>query len=156
MGREHFTVEDSVRELTVPVVDEFGLELVEIQFRREGRGWVLRLIIDCEGGISIDQCAAVSREVGRILEVEEVIDHAYSLEVSSPGLDRPLKRRQDFERFVGRLARVKTSEPVEGLNLLVGRLAGMGSADTVLIEIEKEVVGIPFELIRKARLEVDF
>ncbi len=152
---EHYTVVDSVLELATPVAEELGLELVEVQFRREGRGWVLRLIIDSEAGIGIDQCAAVNREVGRILEVEDFIDHAYNLEVSSPGLDRPLKKREDFERFAGRLAKLTTHEPVDGQHVFVGKIEGMAN-DAVMLKMGKEVKAVPYSLISKARLEVEF
>ena len=85
-----------------PLLADMGMELVEVQFRREGHGWVLRLFIDKEGGVAIDDCAKVSRRNQRLSEVEDLITHAYHLEVSSPGLERPLKKREDFVRFADR------------------------------------------------------
>lgn len=134
-----------------PLLVDMGMELVEIQFRREGHGWVLRLFIDKDGGITIDDCAAVSREVAAYLAVEDLIDHAYHLEVSSPGLERPLRRREDFTRFAKRLARIKLREPINGQLVLIGTLLGL-EGETVLLESDKETIRIDLENITKARL----
>jgi len=134
-----------------PLLADMGMELVEIQFRREGHGWVLRLFIDKEGGVAIDDCAAVSREIGAYLEVEDLIDHAYHLEVSSPGLERPLKKREDFVRFIGKLARIKLKEPVAGQRVLIGTLQGM-EGEAVVLALDGETVRVDMENISKARL----
>jgi len=134
-----------------PLLTDMEMELVEIQFRREGHGWVLRLFIDREGGVSLDHCAAVSREISAYLEVEDLIDHAYHLEVSSPGLERPLKKRDDFIRFAGKLARIKLREPVAGQRVLVGVLRGM-EGNSVVLALDKETVQVDMENISKARL----
>ena len=101
---------DKVSDLVEPILNEFGMELVDLEYRREGRDWFLRLFIDKPGGVTLDDCADVSREVDALLEVEELITHAYRLEVSSPGLDRPLKRLADFERFAGQPVKLKSFE----------------------------------------------
>lgn len=134
-----------------PLLADMGMELVEIQFRREGHGWVLRLFIDKEGGITIDDCAAVSREISAYLEVEDLIDHAYHLEVSSPGLERPLRKREDFIRFAERLVRIKLREPINGQRVLIGTLLGF-EGEMVLLEMDNETVRIDMENIAKARL----
>ncbi len=134
-----------------PLLADMGMELVEIQFRREGHGWVLRLFIDKEEGLTIDDCAAVSREISAYLEVEDLINHAYHLEVSSPGLERPLRKREDFSRFAERLARIKLREPINGQRVLIGTLLGL-EGETVLVEMDKETVRIDLENIAKARL----
>jgi ribosome maturation factor RimP len=136
-----------------PLLLDMGMELVEVQFRREGHGWVLRFFIDKEGGVTIDDCAAVSREVSAYLEVEDLISHAYHLEVSSPGLERPLKKKADFIRFAGRLARIKLRDPLEGQKVLVGTLLGL-EGDTVVLALEMETVRIDLENISKARLSL--
>ncbi len=128
-----------------------AMELVEIQFRREGHGWVLRLFIDKEGGVAIDDCVAVSREISAYLEVEDLIDHAYHLEVSSPGLERPLKKRDDFIRFAGKLVRIKLREPAAGQRVLIGTLQGM-EGDSVVLALDGETVRVDMENISKARL----
>jgi ribosome maturation factor RimP len=134
-----------------PLLVDLGMELVEVQFRREGHGWVLRLFIDKEGGIAIDDCAKVSREISTYLEVEDLIPHAYHLEVSSPGLERPLRKREDFVRYADRLARIKLREPIGEQKVLVGTLLGL-EGDAVLLALDKETVRIDLENISKARL----
>jgi hypothetical protein len=94
------------------------MELVDIEYRREPVGWVLRLTIDKGGGVTLDDCTRVSQEIGRSLDVEDVIPNPYHLEVSSPGLDRPLKNERDFIRFSDRRIRVKTMDPMENKRLL--------------------------------------
>ncbi|MCI5138211.1 MAG: ribosome maturation factor RimP, partial [Candidatus Electrothrix sp. AR1] len=101
-----------------------GLELVDVQFRQES-GWVLRLFIDRAGGVNVDDCASVSRQVATYLEVEDIIQRAYTLEVSSPGAERPLKRLEDFIRFSGKKIRVKLSDPVDDQRVFCGILTGV-------------------------------
>ncbi len=146
---------DRVTLLVQPILEECGVELFEIQFRQEGHGWVLRLIIDSETGISLDHCTEVSREAGNLLEIEEVITHPYHLEVSSPGIDRPLRNEADFTRFAGRLAKIKVAEPVDGHHVFVGRIGSMDKGVVELI-VEKESIRIPLDRITKARLEIEF
>lgn len=135
-----------------PLLAEMGMELVDAQFRREGNGWVLRFFIDKEGGITIDDCAKVSREVSAYLEVEDLIAHAYNLEVSSPGLERPLKKKEDFIRFAHRKVRIKVREPIMGeQKLLIGMLEGV-EGNAVVVALENEKVSIDMDNISKARL----
>lgn len=143
---------EKIEEFASSLLPSMGLELVEVQFRREGHGWVLRLFIDCETGITVDHCADVSRELSDFLDVEDFIEHQYHLEVSSPGLERPLKSVADYERFSGRKAKFKLREPVENEKVYVGRILRV-LGEGVELELEKErTVILPFELIRKARL----
>ncbi len=109
------SVADSARRLLEPVLVRDGFELVEVEWAREGGPWVLRLFVDRPGGVTIDDCQAVSRTVEPILDAEDFIEVAYHLEVSSPGVDRPLRKPQDFERFTGQRAHVKTYGPIESL-----------------------------------------
>ncbi|WP_245803886.1 ribosome maturation factor RimP [Geothermobacter hydrogeniphilus] len=104
---------ERVAELVAPIIEEFGLELVDVEYKRERSDWFLRLFIDKPGGVTLDDCADLSREVDPLLEVEGLIPHAYRLEVSSPGLDRPLKKAADFVRFVGERVRVKSRDPLD-------------------------------------------
>ena len=126
-------------ELAVPVVDGFGCELVELQFRREASGWVLRLIIDNVNGIGIDECSRISREFAHLLEVEDLIEQSYSLEVSSPGLDRPLKREKDFLRCKGKKAKVVVREPIDGQNQCIGLIEEV-TQESVTLRTEYGVV----------------
>jgi ribosome maturation factor RimP len=155
---------DKVHRLLVPVLQSMAVELVDLEFKREGRDWFLRLFIDKEGGVTLDDCAEVSREVDALLEVEDVIDAAYRLEVSSPGLDRPLKKPADFERFKGRLVKVKTFEKVDpderghSRKTFTGELLGLEAGRVRIRQLDTKggVVEIPLEGIAKANLELDF
>src|SRR3972149_11734692 len=115
---------ERVRSLILPVVESQGMELVDVVFRREARGWVLRLLLDKPGGVTLEDCSEVSEQLSDLLDVEGVIDHPYTLEVSSPGLDRVLKTVQDFMRFTGRLARIQTGAPIGGQRRVSGRVGG--------------------------------
>ncbi len=140
-----------VEAFAVPLLDDLGLELVDVEYRREGHGWVLRLFIDRPGGVTLDDCAEVSREVSRYLEVEDPIDHAYHLEVSSPGLERPLKKEKDFLRFTGRRARIKMREKIDGQRVFTGILAGLADG-AVGLEIDGATRALPLDGIARARL----
>ena len=149
------TVIKQVEAIVLPVLDELGLELVEVQYRREQHGWVLRLTIDKQDGVSLDDCTAVSREVSQLLDIEDFIDQSYNLEVSSPGLDRPLKSMADFQRFIGRSARIKTAEPIGGEHVFIGRI-NQTEDESIVLEVGRKEVTIPFSQVVKARLEVEF
>jgi ribosome maturation factor RimP len=149
------TVNKQVEAIALPVLEEKGLELVEVQYRRERSGWVLRLIIDREGGVTLDDCTAASREISQLLDIEDFIDQAYTLEVSSPGLDRPLKTLADYQRFIGRKARIKTSEPIHGEHVFIGRIQNT-EGEAIILEIGSREVTIPFARVDRARLEVEF
>jgi ribosome maturation factor RimP len=142
-------------ELAGPMVEDLGCELVELQFRREAPGWVLRLIIDHENGVGIDDCARISREVAHLLEVEDPIEQSYSLEVSSPGLDRPLKREKDFVRCKGKKAKVVVREPIDGQNQCVGLIEDV-TRESVTLRTDHGMMEIPFIRMKKARLVVEF
>lgn len=145
----------AVGEIVPPVLEEIGLELVEVQFRPESGGWVLRLIIDSENGITLDNCAAVSRAVSDLFDVEEVIGHAYRLEVSSPGLDRPLHNLRDYQRSLGRKAKLTTKTAIGAYgSVLIGYIETVDENDVTLL-VEKEKVVIPLAQVAKARLEIE-
>ena len=144
-----------VKEIVDPIIRSEDMELVEIEYRREHRGRVLRLFIDREGGVTLDDCASISREVDRNLEVEGIPSGAYTLEVSSPGLNRPLKKEADFHRFRNRRIKVKTASPIEHRRTFRGRLLGCHDG-RVEIEGENRVVRIPLAEIVKANLEYEF
>lgn len=157
-------VTDQVEQLVQPILDDLKLELVDLIYQRESHGWVLRFLLDKEGGINLDQCAEASREISAILDVEDVVDTAYTLEVSSPGLDRPLKKARDFERFSGQLAKIKTIVPCDpdgrGRNrkTFLGTLDGLDGEDVLLTLKEKQPVQIkiPIGQIDSANLEYEF
>ncbi|MBP1777505.1 MAG: uncharacterized protein H6Q86_3515, partial [candidate division NC10 bacterium] len=120
------------RTLAEPILGDLGLELVDAEFRREAHGWVLRLYMDRPGGVTLEDCQRVSEELGDHLDVEDFIGYPYHLEVSSPGLDRPLTRDQDFVRFAGQAARLSTSEALQGRRNFRGRLAGLQDGAVLL------------------------
>ena len=148
------TVAKRVAAVALQVLEEMGLELVEVQYRREQSGWLLRLIIDKQDGVSLEDCAAVSREISQLLDIEDFVDQAYNLEVSSPGLNRPLKSMADFERFTGRKAKIKTIEPIAGEHVFIGRIKKT-EGETIILEIGRKEVTIPFSQVARARLEVE-
>ena len=141
----------AIEQYAEPLLRGMGLELVEVQYRREGYGWVLRLFIDREQGVSLDDCAAVSRAISTWLDVEDLIEHAYHLEVSSPGLERPLKKIEDFQRFAGKKAKVKLKEPRDGQKVFIGILEQVSGEQVTLLADGKPVT-ILFEEIARARL----
>jgi ribosome maturation factor RimP len=149
------TVKKQVEALALPVLEECGLELIEVQYRREQSGWVLRLIIDKQEGVSLDDCAAVSREISQLLDIEDFIDQAYNLEVSSPGLDRPLKSMADFQRFTERRAKIKTIAPIDGEHIFIGKIL-QTTGETIILAVGSRKLEIPFAQVAKARLEVEF
>ncbi len=142
-----------VRALAEPILADLGLELVDAEFRREAQGWILRLYMDKPGGVTLDDCQRVSEELGDHLDVEDFIGYPYHLEVSSPGLDRPLTRDQDFVRFAGKDARVSTREDLDGRHNFRGRLAGLQDGAVLLDLSDGQRVAIPRELILRARLQ---
>jgi len=144
-----------VRGIVSPILSSERMELVDIEYRREARGWVLRLYIDQEGGISLDDCTRISQEVGRILDVEDLMVTPYTLEVSSPGLTRPLKNERDFLRHLHQLIKVKTFEPIGDRWHFKGKLIGF-SENRIEMETEGEVFQIPLSNVAKANLEIGF
>lgn len=150
-----------VAELAGSLLASLGIELVDIEYKREGRAMVLRLFIDREEGITLDDCSTVSRELSEILEVEDFIGGHYTLEVSSPGLNRPLKKAADYQRYRGRLVRIKTFEllPDDAGNprkTFLGELLGLEEGVVRLKLTEGQTAGIPLDKIAKANLEFEF
>ena len=144
-----------VEAAVLPVVTGEGMELVDVEFQREVRGWVLRLYVDKPGGITLRDCETVSEQVGDLLDVENLIDHPYTLEVSSPGLDRRLKRREDFRRFLGHRAHITTYAPIDGQRHFHGLLAEGGEAEVTVEQEGSRRTSIPYTAIAKAHLEGD-
>lgn len=144
---------ERVKSIALPLFTELELELVDVEFRREAGGWILRLYLDKPGGVTLGDCQRVSEEVSDLLDVENLITHPYTLEVSSPGLNRPLRREADFLRFAGQRARVTTLQAVAGQRRFLGVLKGYEDGRVVLEREDGTVVSIPYELISKARLD---
>lgn len=140
-----------VRSLAEPLCASEGLELVHVEFQREANGRILRLYIDKPEGINLDDCAGVSRQMGDILDVNLEEIGPYSLEVTSPGPERPLAKYEDFERFKGSRVKLKTSRPFNGQKNFTGILRGI-SGEQVTLQIGQEDIVIPYQDISKARL----
>lgn len=158
---EKIDVASRAAELAEHLLASLGMELVELEYKREGRDMVLRLYVDKEGGITLDDCAAVSRELSEILDVEDFIREHYSLEVSSPGLNRPLKKAADYERYRGRLVKVRTFEPMPDdagnkRKTFLGELMGIEDGVVRLHLKEGQTAAIPLEKVAKANLEFEF
>ena len=138
------------------IVDYAGMELVHMEMRREAGGLVLRLFVDKEGGVTLDDCARVSRQVSAQLDADDPIPERFTLEVSSPGLDRPLVSDRDFARFAGRQVRLTTASPLDGRRNFSGRLLELAEGAVRLVLDDGREVAIPRDQITKARLEADF
>jgi ribosome maturation factor RimP len=141
-----------VADLIRPVVEDLGYDLVEVQFNREQHGQVLRVVIFQESGIGVDDCATVSREIGRLLEVEDPIEQAYNLEVTSPGLDWRMRNAGDFVRFRGKKVKIVLFDEPEAIVGLIGQV----DEDKVAIESEGQILTVPFASIKKAKLVIEF
>jgi ribosome maturation factor RimP len=163
IGDSRTDVVEQVRAIASRVAAVYGIEIFDVQFRREAGGMILRIQIDrpgpaatAEESVSVEDCASVSREMSAILDVEEIVPSEYILEVSSPGLDRPLRSADDYRRFTGRRAKVVTREPVDGQTFLRGTLGGVDE-DCVIIDGEDHKRHrVPVDAIRRANLEVEF
>lgn len=146
---------ERVRPIADRILMNEGMELVEVEYRREARGWVLRFTIDKEGGVTLDDCSRVSQTVGRELDVEDFISAPYILEVSSPGLTRPLRSEKDFIRHCNRLIKLRTIDPIDNRQQFKGKLLGV-SNNQIELEMEEGIVQIPLAKIAKANLEIEF
>ena len=164
-----------VRAIAERIARDFGLDVFDVQLRRESVGWLLRIVIDrppsvtgehreaTGESVTLDDCQRVSTDVSVVLDVEFDFEHPYTLEVSSPGLDRPLRHLGDCRRFRGRLARFVMSEAVDGQQFICGRIAGVEPDDEesedapgrVVVNVGRRVHRIPWAVVTKARLEVE-
>lgn len=145
----------TLKGLIDPVVRAAGVELYDLEVGRMKGKILLRVYIDREGGVTIDNCEAVSREIEAMLDVEDPIPTSYVLEVSSPGLDRPLKKPKDFKRFSGKKVRLVTREPIEKQNFFVGEIE-LATDDAVVLLLPRDrKIAIPYDNISRARLEVE-
>jgi ribosome maturation factor RimP len=145
---------DRVRAMADPILVNEGMELVDVEYRRESRGWVLRLYLDKEGGVTLDDCTRISQEVGRSLDVEDIIQTPYTLEVSSPGITRRLKTERDFVKYRGSLIKVKTVNPIDNRRQFKGKLLGV-SEDRIEIRADGRIFQIPLSNVGKANLEFE-
>ncbi|MFW5451677.1 MAG: ribosome maturation factor RimP [Methylophagaceae bacterium] len=144
-------ISDQIEQLIETPIESLGYEVVGVEYIKNGQHTVLRVYIDSEQGVSIEDCERVSHQVSGILEVEDPINSAYSLEVSSPGFDRPLFKEKDFERFAGSEAKLAMKLPIQGRRNFRGILHGFSDGE-ILIEVDGEIYALPFTKLAKARL----
>ena len=143
-------------ELFEPVIESMGYEFVGVEFNAGGGHGTLRVYIDREQGVSLDDCASISHQLSGILDVEEPIKQAYDLEISSPGIDRPLFKIADFEKFSGRTAKIKMALGVQGRKNFKGQLKSVADSKWVVIEVDGEQFDLPYADIAKANLVGEF
>lgn len=147
-----------MQELTAlfePVVESMGYELVGVEWLGSEHHGLLRVYIDHDNGITVDDCAEVSRQISALLDVEDPITQAYDLEVSSPGINRPLFKAEDFERFVGRKAKIKLAVALNGRKNFSGIIKGVEDDRFVIIDVDHEVFNLPIQDIARANLVGD-
>jgi ribosome maturation factor RimP len=147
-------VSQLVTSLIEPVLMAEGLELVDVEYKKEGKNWVLRIYIDKAGGVTVEDCQKVSHLTGDLIDVEETITTPYSLEVSSPGLDRVLKRDKDFLKFRGRKIRLHSLSPIDNRRKFSGLLTDFKD-QTVIMEIDGKIFEIPLSKVGKANLVIE-
>jgi ribosome maturation factor RimP len=166
-GLRHTVAMDALEQIRViaeRVATANGLELFDLRLTRESQGWVVRVTIDRPGpaatpedSVGIEDCVTVSRELSTILDVDDPLDREYTLEVTSPGLDRPLRHDADFRRFAGRTASIVLEAPLNGQTFFSGRIEAVEDGHVVLLVGKRNRAHrIPFDGIKRARLEVDF
>ena len=148
-------LQDRLTKILDPLVESLGYELLLLEFSPQGRSALLRLYVDGPGGVTLGDCEQVSREVAALLDVEDPIKTPYQLEVSSPGLDRPLTKPVHFERFTGRKARVELETPINGQRRFVGLILGV-VPDAVRLTADRGEVQLAFSAISRARLVPDY
>jgi ribosome maturation factor RimP len=152
-------VTEVVEELATPIFQELGLELVEIEYVKEGKSWFLRVYIDKDNGVDIEDCGLVSEKLSEKLDELDPIPHNYFLEVSSPGAERPLKKDKDFQKAIGKNVFIKTYEPIDGEKSFEGELLefdGQQLKIEMKIKTRKKTIEIPYEKVANARLAVTF
>ncbi|MPZ75042.1 MAG: ribosome maturation factor RimP [Deltaproteobacteria bacterium] len=144
-------------EFATQIAEGEGMEVVDVELRREGSrgGRVLRLYLDKDGGPNVDDLGRVSRQLSELLDLHDIVEGAYTLEVSSPGINRPLKKLEHFQRFIGKRVRVRTGDMIDGRRSFLGILAEV-SSDKIKIEVEGKEYQIPFSMIEKSNYEHDW
>jgi len=147
-------IKQRVSHMARQIADAQGIKIFDIELLGRGK-LLLRVIIDKEGGVTLNDCERFSKSLGAVLDIEDPFLGSYRLEVSSPGMDRPLKSINDFEKNIGKLARIVTGEEIEKQKFFIGRILEI-SNDSVKLLVDKREVDIPFVKISKARLEVEF
>lgn len=149
-------LEEKIKALAEPVAAALGLELVDLEYKMEHGKWVLRIFIDKPGGVTLDDCSDLSRELSTTLDVEDPIPQSYTLEVSSPGLDRPLVKEKDFKRYIGHKAKIKSKKPLDGRKNFKGTIDGVEEGRIHITDFDGKKFTIELANIDRARLEIEF
>ncbi len=149
--REEDQLVDEIWKLLDPVIAARGMEILEIEYRRESIGWVLRIFLDSERGVTVEDCADISRIAGDLLDVADFIGKPYHLEISSPGVNRPLRKLEQFRKYIGDIIEVRTGSPIENRRNFKGVLTD-ATAEVVTVECDGKSYSIPKPLIERARL----
>ncbi len=147
---------NEVSPLVEGFLHESGMEMVDLEFRFESGRWTLRIFIDKEGGVTVDDCANVNKELGYLIEAKNIIDYHYVLEVSSPGLNRPLKKEKDFMRSIGKMIKLELARPVNKRSKFTGRLTNVREGMISLLVDDGSLVELPLREIDKARIKYEF
>lgn len=148
-------LKETLTELLAPLIAGENYEFVDLHYRREKEGWVLRIFIDKPEGVTLGDCTKLSEKISRYLDEKNLIPQRYILEVSSPGLDRPLRKDSDFQKFSGSLAKINVFAPVNGQRHFLGRILGVEEKKVKLQLLGQGIVELPLENISDARLEVE-
>lgn len=148
-------IKTTVEEMVQPYLDEHGFELVDVEYVKEGSNWFLRVFVDKDGGIDIDDCGLISEYLSQKLDENDPIPTAYFLEVSSPGAERPLKKKEDVAKSVGKNVFVTVYEPINGLKEFEGKLESFDNEELVIQTVKKQYV-IPYAKLASARLAIIF
>ncbi|MDY6861403.1 MAG: ribosome maturation factor RimP [Thermodesulfobacteriota bacterium] len=147
---------EDIRRVAEPAIEALGMELIKVEIATKHKGRILRLYIDKEGGINLDDCVTISRQINPMLDVENILKGSYTIEVSSPGLDRPLTREKDFIKYKGESIKIETKESIENRKNFQGEIVDIKDKILVLKIEEGKTAEIPLFLIMKARLIPDF
>ena len=159
MADNSLTYREKIRQLIEPVIESEGMEVVDVECLKMKFRWLVRIYIDKEGGVTIDDCSEISKQAGDILDVYDALPGSYTLEVSSPGLDRPLTRDKDFIKYRGSAVRIKTGEKLDGVKNFHGILNDYLDEDgrkTLIVDVSGKIYHIPRDLVVKAHLVYEF
>ncbi len=152
---ENQPIADKIKEIIMPLLNEAGVKLVEMTYRRIGRNMLLRLLVDKSTGITLDECSDLNSRIGDVLDAEEFLSTSYILEVSSPGLDRPITARDDFERLIGKKMEIFLKDSLNGKLQYNGILEKVGE-DFLLIRDKADSINIPLDTVNKGKLTIGF
>lgn len=154
---QKINVKNAVENLVKPIVESEGMELVDVEYKKEGKSWYLKIFIDKNDGVTLDDCQNISYQIEKLLDVEDIIPDSYTLEVSSPGIERPLKKNSDYSRFKNRLVKISLYSPINNKKIIVGKILDTADELISIEEVEsKDMIKILFKDVAKAHLKSEF